>query len=81
MTGSTGKTSAKEATAKVTITKDTIGKTKEGARLTEITAMEMADLPPPPSDRNIVSSTVDLGPDGATFDKGAELLGIKLRKA
>ncbi len=52
----------------LTIIKDTVGKTKEGAVLSRISITELADPPAPPKDASIIGLTYDLSPDGATFE-------------
>jgi len=54
----------------VTIDEGITGKTAEGEPLSEITIVEMTELPAPaPTGSNIVAATYDFGPDGATFDQ------------
>ena len=54
----------------VTITVDTVGKTKEGEPISEISIVEMpeAEVPALPAATNVIALTYDFGPDGATFD-------------
>jgi hypothetical protein len=49
------------------IPSSTIGKTKEGAPLQQISIKQMASPPPPPAQANTIGLNYDLGPDGATF--------------
>lgn len=49
------------------IAKDTIGKTKDGRSLSEISITEMATPPAPPANTSIIGLTYNMGPDGATF--------------
>jgi hypothetical protein len=57
----------------IVINKGTIGLTKEGRRLSEISITEIEDSPAPPADAGIVGLVYDIGPDGATFDPSVTL--------
>jgi hypothetical protein len=61
---------AKSADQNVTlnIPSGTIGKTREGAPLTQISITPMTAPPAPPAQANVIGLTYDLGPEGATFD-------------
>ncbi|MCK4783031.1 MAG: hypothetical protein KAV87_04720, partial [Desulfobacteraceae bacterium] len=61
--------SAKSADNRVelTIGKGTIGKTKTGERITQISIIPMEDPLAPPANSTVIGLNYDLGPDGATF--------------
>ena len=61
------------ADATLTIAEGASGTTAEGLPLEQITVATVEDPTDPPADKSIVSSTVDLGPDGAEFPDGLEL--------
>ena len=62
-------TESADGRVKLTISKGTIGLTKEGKLLSEISIVKMAEPPAaPPPHSSIIGLTYDLGPDGATFD-------------
>ncbi len=57
-----------DAKVKLDIDQDTVGKTKEGDALSQISILEMEDPPAPPEGSNAIGLTYDLDPDDATFD-------------
>jgi hypothetical protein len=57
----------------ISIPKGTIGKTKTGARLSEIRITKDLTPPSPPEDVNFVGFPYDLEPDGATFEPAITL--------
>ena len=57
-----------DAKAKLIINEGTVGRDRDGRRLTEITMTLMVDWLAPPENSNIIGVIYDLGPDGATFD-------------
>ncbi len=52
----------------ISIPKDTIGKNRNGNRLTSISIKESNSTPEPPDDAAIVGTVYDIGPSGTTFD-------------
>ncbi len=66
---------AKSEDAKVTLSvgKDTVGKTKEGKPLSEISILKMVTPPALPSDTKVIGLVYDLGPEGATFNPAISL--------
>ncbi len=66
---------AKSADGRVelTISKDTIGLTKEGEPLSEISIAEVTQPLAPPKGSSIIGLVYDLGPDGTTFEPAITL--------
>ncbi len=58
---------SEDSKVELDIEKDTVGKTKDGQPLSEISIIKMADPPAPPAKSNVIGLTYDLGPGGATF--------------
>jgi hypothetical protein len=53
---------------KISIPKDTIGKNRNGQRLSFISIKELKTPPAAPADSTIIGRVYDVGPSGATFD-------------
>jgi len=58
---------------RLTIDKDTIGLTKDGKPLSEISMARMEAPPAPPEHAQFIGLVYDFGPDGATFNPAATL--------
>lgn len=58
---------SEDAKVELTIPKDTIGKTEEGAPISRISVTPVAAPPAPPAGASALGLTYELGPSGATF--------------